>query len=208
MYRTYNKLFRVRPEITTLGTGTKVIRLPKEFWITADVGIITFALLPIIRFTIIPLLSIILGIHKLGAALENPINWTLALAVSFFIGIYLRRFDPDGKSVIRWVWDYSRYFFRPKWSDGWTKCRYVRREFIDFSIHTKVYSTHKNICCSFPAEGNAKKFALYKQANISINRKGKIKFSDGSSFSPGIYSIQDKKIIRIGDLKKRKEGKV
>ncbi|RUT39498.1 hypothetical protein EJP82_26060 [Paenibacillus anaericanus] len=207
MYRTYVKLFRVKPEITTLGTGTKVIRLPKEYWITADVGIITFVILPIIRFTIAPILSSILGAHSLGPALVSPINWVLAFIVSFLIAVYLRRYDPEGKSVVKWVWDYTKYFIQPKWSDGWTKCKYDRTK-IDFSIQAQAYQTQRNICGSLPAEGQGiKKFALYKPANIVIKR-GKVKFIEGKNYGPGVYEVQGNRISRISDLpKKRREGK-
>jgi len=207
MYRTYVKLFRVQPEITTLGTGTKVIRLPKEYWITADVGIITFVILPIARFLVMPILTRLLGIHSLGPALESPINWVLAFVTSFLVAVYLRRFDPDGKSIVRWSWDYLKYLIQPKWSDGWTDLRGFKNEEYEYIVKTEVYSIHRNLCCSLPAEGvGVTRFALYKSADISVNRRGKIKFSVGNKFVPGIYSVKGRQIVKIGELTRKEEN--
>lgn len=195
------KLFRVQPEITTLGTGTKVIRLPKEYWITADVGIITLALLPIAKILVVPL-SLMLGVPSLGKGLQVPIEWFLAFIISFLTAVYLRRFEPEGKSIIKWVLGYINYLIKPKWSDGWTTFSPGRSE-VNFKLTVNTYMTNCNICASIPAKGKGiKKFALYTRANIKI-RRTKVSFYPGKDYFPGIYEIEKGQIIRISDLPSR-----
>ncbi|OAB28405.1 TcpE family conjugal transfer membrane protein [Paenibacillus macquariensis] len=199
MYKTYVKLFRVQPEITTLGTGKKVIRLPKELWLTVDTVIITFFALPIVRYLIVPILDLFININELGS-LGSFVNWFLAFVISFLLSMLMRKFDPDGKSVNRWIWDYVKFTLRPKFTDGWSKVGIYKTAESSYKINVDVFLVKNNICGSLPAVGEkVDKFALYSTANVTI-RYGKVKFTNGNSLKPGIYAVRDNKIIRTANL--------
>ncbi|MGN7308885.1 TcpE family conjugal transfer membrane protein, partial [Bacillus subtilis] len=124
-YRTYKNVFRVRAELTSLsaGVGKKRIVLPEGWAITTDVVALFFISLPIFRFVIAPIPTIIIN-KIIGASNDQNLTiWAMAIIASFSLAIMLHKKDPAGKTSLQYMWSIIHFYLRNSWHDGWSTKR-------------------------------------------------------------------------------------
>lgn len=196
-------MFRVRAELTSLsaGVGKKRIVLPEGWAITTDVVALFFISLPIFRFVIAPIPTIIIN-KIIGASNDQNLTiWAMAIIASFSLAIMLHKKDPAGKTSLQYMWSIIHFYLRNSWHDGWSTKRISLSKEKNNILFVSRYEDGN--CGAMPAKGyNIKKFILHRPTAVKV-RKNKIEFSRrGKRIPAGKYQIENGKVVIQPEKKK------
>lgn len=197
-YRTYKELFRVRAEVSSIGTGGKRVVLPEWATITMDVLIMFVLTLPITRYVIAPLPNLFISAFL---NIDHPILlWIEGAVMSGFIAVYLHKKEAAGKTPLQFIGTLLGFAARAvinSWHDGW------RAQKIDLQTHKNVQVAIRRYddraCGSLPARGyGVKTFTLTSTAAVRL-RGSRIDFTKtgANKLGPGVYRIEGKKIVAV-----------
>ncbi|MFC5401780.1 hypothetical protein [Cohnella soli] len=196
-YRTYKEIFRVRAEVSSLGTGVHRVVLPEWCTITLDVVIIIALSLPITVFIIAPLPNLFISafLH-----IENPIlKWIEGFLMSAALAFWLHKKEAAGKTPLQYLGTLVGFILRStvnSWHDGWDTTRIELQTHKNVQIRT--YRFDERECGSLPAVGvGVKRFTLTSAAAVKV-RGDKILFTkSGKRLEPGEYQVEGKKIVPV-----------
>lgn len=203
-YRTYKELFRVRAEISSIGTGSKRIVLPEWCQISADTLIIAVITLPVTRFIVAPITNLIVA--PLLNAHGSIFVWIQALLMSGGIGLLLNKKEAAGKSPLQFFGTLLGFAARTSvngWHDGWETRKIELKTHRNVHIFMSRYDDRE--CGSLPAQAyGLKRFTLTSAAAVKV-RGDRIDFTKrGNRLAPGKYEIQGKKVVLVQNPMRRK----
>jgi len=195
MYRTYKNIFRVRAEINSIsaGPGQKRIVLPEGWAITTDVAIMFLVSLPLIRFVIAPLPSLLISKY-LNLPNSSLFEWIISIIISGFLAGVLSKIEPAGKTSLQYIIGIIGFLMRNKWHDGWQVKRIRLSEEESSKVWVSMYEDGQ--CGDLPARANKlKEFKLLRPAAVKV-RRGKVKFTRrGERLQPGHYKVENSKVV-------------
>lgn len=203
-YRTYKNIFRVRAEISSIGTGSKRIVFPEGWVITGDVFLMIAISLPLFRYLLAPIINIFIS-YFLG--INHPIFlWIEAAIMATSLSFFLHKKEAAGKTPVQFLSSVMRYFFRSsihKWSDGWEMKKINLQSHKDIQMYMSRYDDR--VCGSLPARAQGlTRFTLNTAAAVRV-RGDRIEFTrSGRKFPAGDYMVQDKKIVAVAAVSKRR----
>lgn len=182
MYRTYRELYRGKIEIVAIGEGAGKIRLPRGMALGLDAAILG-----------------LIGVFVPGLPLGWVVSWFIplppfitALIIGVTVGGIASRFDPQGKSVIRWLQDYLAYLVRPHRHDGWKGIPKTQH----LNLTTQVYGVDQGVACSTPIRGTGNTIVLHKRMGVQLLKNGEwIVERSRKPIQEGRYRIKNGKLV-------------
>jgi len=184
MYRTYRNLYKVRPAISSLGTGKQRIRLPKGVTITLDTVLLFILLLLPARIIVAPILGTFL----------MDVPWVYAIMAAGMGAFYAGKLDPAGKPISSYIFDLVCFSLRIRWHDGWESRTRFRRRQVERRV-IKMSLVNDGCVASLPARGKVEVLELKLAANISVKNGKVIVTKKGKrQNAPGKYKIEGKQV--------------
>lgn len=183
-YRTYRNLYRIRPALSSIGTGRQRIRLPRGTQITLDAAILTIILWAPSTFTLGFLFSLFVPLPA----------FVSGLMIAAYVGYAISKRDAEGKTVLSYLYDLILFLFRPKVSDGWERRPNPNGKKETVSAKIPVFLLEDERVGSLPATGRATRIELKIPMGIKV-KKGQITVRHrGRKYEPGIYEVGGKKV--------------
>lgn len=193
MYRTYRNLYKVQPEITSIGQGKQRIKLPRDTAITVDSFVLFGIFLLPARFILTPIVSLLVNPDGW------PIDWPIAILLAGGGAFYAGKLDPAGKSISSYLWGVCKFFLRSRYSNGWEKKEPMKRSIRNNAVFG-VTLLDDGKTGSLPATGRVEYFELRLPAAVKV-RGGRVTVKKrGSKLPAGSYKIEKGRVLSHQDL--------
>lgn len=190
MARTYRQLYRGKVEIISIGVGEGKIRLPRGVTLGIDTLLLGFLATLIIGLPVSRLVQLLVPHTKISSILVLVTPFACGILVAFTASKY----DPHGKSVIRWLFDWLVFLVSFKRTDGWSTPKSVSRLRVDASWYAPKHT--------LPVQVKARKIMLHKPLAVRVHkRQGIVVIArHGNKVLPsGSYEIRDGELRLIAD---------
>lgn len=200
MPRTYQKLFKQKVVITNINRRSLGFRLFADDVVTFFLSGVGFLLLD----TLTPFRLLNLVVNR----------WLLILGCAFGFTWLARKLDPDGKPLVKYLFDAARYPFRSHVSDGWVrKARTLvwrRGKRTVFRRQARVWWTHGDL--HLPVEVRMRSpvpFTFQSSVHLDVKlgrrktrfqRVGRFRwprFRQISGLRPGSYEVSQCRVQRL-----------
>ena len=185
IHRTYRELYRGKVEIRSIGVGPGKLKIPRGVSLGVDTVILAA-----------------LCTSSAGLVTAYAVNKFYPQFPSFIVSVgtgvllagWLSRFDPQGKSVLRWFFDYLSDSVRPGRHDGWQSFR----EPSPIRLDAYVYGVEDGESVSTPVVGDGDVVTLHRPLALKVHKKGRWTVSrNGVLLEAGRYQIKNGKAVPL-----------